>query len=123
MSKVKVSRETRGDRLMLCKLSPIITGDGLDRKRLQLRDDDPPDQLRRVPRDFSEAHELRLAINQTDDGCLVVAPDDGIGLPIAPPRFTVNELGAFRNGTARWELPAPRITAASVFGAVSAHVR
>ncbi len=97
MREVEVGLELLRDALMLGELAPVVTGDRLDLKRRQLHGHGLSDQLRGVVRDTGEARQFRLALNQTDDGLLMIAPDDSIGFPVTQAALLGNDLGALGN--------------------------
>jgi hypothetical protein len=45
----------------------------------------------RVTFDFRQSSQLRLPLNQRNDGLLMVLADDRVGLPVAKPSFTGND--------------------------------
>ena len=60
---------------------------------------------------FRQAGQLRLPLDQRDNGLLMVFADDRVGLPVAKPSFKGNDGWAIINAFTVWQLAAPVVFA------------
>ncbi len=108
---VEARPQPRGDAGVMGELPAVIRGDRQHtfRQRAERRQARPRHLFRALALDPAEPHQLRLALDQAQDGPAASAPDDGVGLPVADSPLGPDDPRPLLDADAPGDLPAPRV--------------